>query len=201
MIDNGHPCFDFQRTGSVRGCVFHIPNAELRSSAESLPELQKSEEGKPCLTKSKSSNQKTGAFRVASPTSIKETGADTLVCPSQASFLHKRTSSTTKRKWTVIPANSSYGGALAIAVSKMVTRMVRNYDQDERQSDASLQWDAMAGAAESVSQNMEHEISQMNNGFDLSMKEAARQDSSTARIPTIPWLICEQLKDKRWETN
>ena len=30
---------------------------------------------------------------------------------------------------------------------------------------------------------MEHEISQISNGFDLFMKEAARQDSSTARIP------------------
>ena len=29
----------------------HIHNAELRSSAELLSELQKSEEGKPCLTK------------------------------------------------------------------------------------------------------------------------------------------------------
>ena len=41
-----------------------------------------------------------------------------------------------------MPANSSCGGALSTAVSKMVTRMVRHYDQDERQSDAPLHWDA-----------------------------------------------------------
>ena len=42
---------------------------------------------------------------------------------------------------------------------------------------------------------MEHEISQMNNDFDLFMKEAARQDSSTARIPKIHRLTFEQFKD------
>ena len=44
-------------------------------------------------------------------------------------------------KWKVILANSSYGGALLVAVSKMGTRMVRHYDQDERQSDAALHGD------------------------------------------------------------
>ena len=51
-----------------------------------------------------------------------------------------------------------------------------------------------ASTAESV-QNMEHEISQKSIGFDLFMKEAARQDSSTVRIPKIPWLTSEQFKD------
>ena len=50
----------------------------------------------------------------------------------------QRTIPTTKRKWKVILANSSCGGVLSKAVSKMVTRLVRHYDQDERQSDASL---------------------------------------------------------------
>ena len=31
--------------------------------------------------------------------------------------------------------------------------------------------------------------------FDLFMKKAARQDSSTARIPQIPWLAFEQFND------
>ena len=65
----------------------HIPNAELRSSAELLYELQISEGREPCLTKSKTSNQETGAVHCTSPTSIKETCADTLsISPSQASF-------------------------------------------------------------------------------------------------------------------
>ena len=45
------------------------------------------------------------------------------------------------------------------------------------------------------SQNMEHEVSQKSIGFDLFMMEAARQDSTTARISKIPWLCFEQFKD------
>ena len=118
----------------------HIPNAEIRSSAELLSELKKSEEGKPCLTKWKTSNHETGTVHVSSPSSIKETCADTLsISPSQASFYTQTTLLTTKRMWRVIPANSSYGGALSIAVWKKL----RHYDQDERQSHASLHWDAI----------------------------------------------------------
>ena len=101
-----------------------IPSAKLRSSAELLSELQKAEGGESCLAQSKTGFQETGAAHVASQTSIKETCADTLsVSPS---FFTQRTIPTTERKWKVILANSSHGGALSIAVSKMVTRMVRH---------------------------------------------------------------------------
>ena len=55
----------------------------------------------------------------------------------------QRTNPATERKWKVIHSNSSHGGALSTAVSKMVTRLVRHYDQDERQPDAAIVWDAM----------------------------------------------------------
>ena len=44
-----------------------------------------------------------------------------------------------ERSGKIIPANSSYGRrSLSTAISKMVTRLVRHYDQEERQqSDAS----------------------------------------------------------------
>ena len=42
---------------------------------------------------------------------------------------------------------------------------------------------------------MEHEISQKSIGFDLFMKEAARQESSIVRIPQNLWLTFEQFKD------
>ena len=68
----------------------HFPNAEIRSTPELLSELEKSEEGKPCLTKWKTSNHETGTVHVTSPTSIKETCADTLsISPSQRLFTHK----------------------------------------------------------------------------------------------------------------
>ena len=120
----------------------HFPSAELRSSAELLTELQKAGGGESCLGQSKSSIQEIGAAHVSSQTSIMETSAGTLsILFSQTSFFTQRIISTTERKWKVIAANSSYGGALSVAVSKMVTRMVRHCDQDERQSDAALHWD------------------------------------------------------------
>ena len=63
--------------------------------------------------------------------------------PAKRLFFSQRTIPTTERKWKVIPASSSYGGALSIVVSKMVTRMVRHDDQDERQSDAALHRDTI----------------------------------------------------------
>ena len=108
----------------------HVPSAELRYSAELLPELLKVG-GESCLAQSKTYIQETGAAHVSSQTSIKETCADPLSsCLSQASFSIRRTIPTTERKWKVIPANSSYGGALPTAVSPMVTRMVDGVHSD-----------------------------------------------------------------------
>ena len=114
---------------------------------EFLSELRKAEGSEPCLAKSK--------------TSIQETGADTLsVFPSHACLFTQRTILASNRKWKVILANSSCGGALPTAVSKTVTRLVRHYDQDERQPDAAIHWDAIKpGTAEGRSKNREREIS------------------------------------------
>ena len=91
------------------------------------------------MGQSKTSIQETGAAHLSSRTRIKETCADpSAFLPSQAFFFTQRTIPTTERKWKVIPANASYGRALSVQVSKMVTRMVLHYDQDERQSDASV---------------------------------------------------------------
>ena len=56
----------------------------------------------------------------------------------------KRTIFTTESKWIFIPANSSYErGSLSTAISQVVTRSVRHYDQEERQSDAAVHWDTI----------------------------------------------------------
>ena len=188
-----------KRLGSWMKITFPIPNSDqvqnYSLNFRNLKEL--------CLTKSKTRNQETGAVHVTSPTGIKETCADTsALIPSKRLFYTQRTLLTTKRKWKVNPANSSYGGALSIVVSKMVTRMVRHYDQDERQSYASFHSDATRPVLLKRSQNMEHEISQMHNGFDLFMKEAAYCEDSkislayfraiqgqSGGIPTDPELI------------
>ena len=48
---------------------------------------------------------------------------------------------------------------------------------------------------------MEHENAQRSIGFDLFVKETARQESNTVRIPRIPWLTSEQFKDTLWNIN
>ena len=77
----------------------HIPNAELRSSAELLTGHQKAGGGESCLGLSKTSIQETGAVHVTSPTSIKETCADSVsFSPSPVYLYTKRTIPTTERK-------------------------------------------------------------------------------------------------------
>ena len=46
-------------------------------------------------------------------------------------------------KWKVIHAHSSDEEYLEVAASKMVTTMLRDYDQDERQTDGSRHWDTI----------------------------------------------------------
>ena len=79
MIQRRTSCVLISRGKSWFVDELHIPNAELRSSAELLSEHQKAEGGEPCLAQWK--------------TGIHETGADTLsVSPSQASLLTKNQS-------------------------------------------------------------------------------------------------------------
>ena len=51
---------------------------------------------------------------------------------------------TTERKWKIVPACSSYKGrSLSNPISKLVTRCVRHYDQEELQSDTAVHWDTI----------------------------------------------------------
>ena len=130
MIQDGHFYVVISSGKSRIVDESHIPNTELRSSTELLSDLLKAQGSELCLEKSK--------------TCIQEIGADTLsVFPCQACLFTQRTIPMTERKSKVILAKSSYGGAPPAAVSKMVTRLVRHYDQDERQPDAAIHGDAI----------------------------------------------------------
>ena len=48
-----------------------------------------------------------------------------------------------ERKWEAVHAHSPDWGHLAAAVSKMVTKMLRHYDPNERQLDGSMHWDTI----------------------------------------------------------
>ena len=93
-----------------------------------------------------------------------------------------RTIFTAEKKWKIIPACSSCkGGSLSTAISKIVTRLERHYDQEERQSDAAVHLDTIRPKL--LRAFAEQEISQKQTGFDTFMKEVARRGPSIARIP------------------
>ena len=92
------------------------------------------------------------------------------------------------RDYLKIPAKSSYkGGSLSTAISKLVTKLVRHHEQEERQSDAAVHWDTirpklLRAFADRGAQDFSEK--------DTSMKEVTRRGSSIARIRKIPGLIC-----------
>ena len=150
--------------------------------------FRKQEGTEPCSAQSKTSIEETGPPHVTSQTTIKETCADTLsISPRQAYFSTQRTIPATERKSHVIPGNSSHGGALPTAVSKMVTRMVRHYDQDDRQPDAALQWDTIRPVLlKAFAKHGEHEISQKT----LASTYSSRKQQDEARFE-----YCEDSKN------
>ena len=62
---------------------------------------------------------------------------------NQEGIFTKRIIPTSEKTWTTTHALSRYGGDLAVSASKMLTTMLRHYDQDERQPDGSRRWDSI----------------------------------------------------------
>ena len=76
-------------------------------------------------------------------------------CSQKEPFLRRKGSGK-----ILLPINSSYGGSLSTAISKMVTRLVRHYDQEERQSDGAFHGGTIGRNWWKCSQSKEDEISQ-----------------------------------------
>ena len=119
----------------------HIPSlGHDVTSAESLSEHANAKVSEPCLARSNTSSGNLVAASVASHSSTRKLDDPISVSSSPVRLFTERTISTTERKWQITPANSSYGGSLSTSISKMVTRLVRHYDQVERQSDGAVHW-------------------------------------------------------------
>ena len=105
--------------------VTHDHKAEFRSSSELLT-----------ADKASNSSQEIGALN-----SVKE------ICSIPSSYLigdssfKKTVILGSERKWISIEALPFPGSGLPTKVSKMVTKMVRHYDQDEREEDGSYHWE------------------------------------------------------------
>ena len=101
----------------------HDHDVELRCSTELLAAPQKSEGKESCVEKCSNSNKETCATHVTNGYCNKDACAKNLSSPPHRSSLFEKT------LILVIPASSSYVDAFSIAVSTIVTRMVRHYDQ------------------------------------------------------------------------
>ena len=75
--------------------------------------------------------------------SIKKTCASPPNNPIGHSLLKKTVILRGERKWITIDANPSPRSGLPATVSKMVTKMVRHCDQDEREEDGSYHWETV----------------------------------------------------------
>ena len=95
----------------------------------------------------------------------------------------------TRRKGSgklLLPIHRTEDIFLSTAISKLVTRLVRHYDPEERQSDAAVHWDTIRPKLRERSRTEEHKISQKEIGFDTSMKEVTSRGSSIVMIPKNP---------------
>ena len=116
---------------SVHRSWWTIPDhkEELRSSDELLTELQGSVKSEPCEERKITSSNK-------------ETCANSFSNVSQRASLY--TQRTIPTKWEEMEGHSRSfirWGHSETAVSKMVTKMLRHCDQEERQTDGSRHWD------------------------------------------------------------
>ena len=113
------------RVGSWMKSIFLLPYSDpARNYSLNFKDQKEGESFEE--KKADTSIQETGAIHVSSSSRNKEICANALnILPAEESFYTKRTIPTNVKKWKVIPAHSRDGGSLAIAVSEMVTRMMR----------------------------------------------------------------------------
>ena len=117
---------------------------EFRPCTELLTAFQKSKGREPCVEEEESNSRKeTCAHIVTSRHGKKEACANNLSNPPSGSLFKKTIIPTNERKWIVIDANPWHRGALSVQGSKMVTKMVRHHDQDDREQDGSYHWDTV----------------------------------------------------------
>ena len=105
----------------------HDHKEELRSSNE-------------LLTAERGSNS---SKEICAPKSIKETCASPPSDPIGDYLFKKTITPRGERKWITIDVNPSTRSGLRTKVSKMLTKMVCQYDQDERAQDGSYHWETV----------------------------------------------------------
>ena len=103
----------------------------IPQSSELHSERSIAKEGEPCSTELEQSR-------------IEETHATQFKIPTNPVYYSKEVIPVGERKWNDIPACMSFkGDPLQAEISKLVMRLVRLYDQDERETDGAVHWNSM----------------------------------------------------------
>ena len=107
----------------------------------------------------------------------------------------KETTRTSDKEWKIVPAYPSLKGrTLSAAISKLVMRLVRHYDEEERESDGAVHWDTIHPKLLRAFGHQGARDFSEKNWLQHIMKEIAKRSSSTAGIPKIPWHELFELK-------
>ena len=78
------------------------------------------------------------------PTRVGKPEANPITLTERPVYFTKRTIPALERKRRIIPSGPTHARKyLSSAISKMVTKLVRHFDQDERQTDAAVHWDSI----------------------------------------------------------
>ena len=146
MIQDGHPALRYpeERVGSWMNHIFPMPHSDPMKN-DSLNSRKQKEEILAWHSRRLASRRPVRSMLQDRQASKRFARTLSAFFPAKRARSHKERF-LRPRKWRIIPANSSHGGALPTAVSKMVSRTVRHYDQDERQPDAALRWDTIRPA-------------------------------------------------------
>ena len=84
------------------------------------------------------------SFTAMEQSSIEETHAKQFGIQTNQVYNYSEVIPIEERKWNDIPAYKHFrGNILEAEVSKLVIRLVRHYDQDERESDGAVHWNSM----------------------------------------------------------
>ena len=107
--------------------------------------------------------------------SIEETHAQQSKIPTEPVYHTREVILVGERKWNDIPASRSCNGeSLSAEISKIVMRLVRHYDQDEREIDGAVHWNFVGPKLRDAFKKDGGKISRTRIGFNTFVKEAAR---------------------------
>ena len=114
--------------------------------------------------------------------------------PPEPVCYRKKIVPTRDREWITIPAfDACNKNSISSAISKMVTRMVRHHDQDDRDHDGAAHWHTIYPK---LLRAFEEQVGRVRTemGFITFISRTTRQGSN-AKIPDEDWCTFERSRD------